>query len=83
MISENDKRLSVTDVMQNAQIVFGFTVLPENEDAAINDLIAMIDKNPPLPAANPGIPCRHGYDDNYWCARCQGKIGENWEQVTP
>jgi len=73
MISLNDKQKSARQVIEYIQAECGATFPPIGEDQ-INVLIELMDDYPPGEVLTPGVPCEHGFDDNFWCVKC----GKGW-----
>jgi hypothetical protein len=77
--SSDDIKLSARDAVKHLIHIFG--PLPaENIPAAEKLLANFLYENPPT-GPDQG-PCNHGYDNKYWCARCQGKIGEDFQSIS-
>lgn len=76
IISDNDKRLAARDACENMEKQFGLILTPYVRGATVSSFIELINKYPPDAPTVRGVKCKHGYDDNHWCPRCQGTIPE-------
>ncbi len=71
MISENDKQKSAKQVIVFIEGMYPRTRSVEEITYLENMLIELVNLYPPGEPDEPGQPCEHGFDDNFWCAECQ------------
>jgi hypothetical protein len=76
--SSNDIKLSARDVLKHFVERFG-PIPDEGVEFSEKILAQLVYENPPT-GPEEG-PCNHGYENKYWCARCQGKLDENFRPI--
>lgn len=74
MISENDIRKSAQQIIKYMMVEFNIMKNLDEIHQLENMTIGLINDYPPGEPESPGVPCQHGFDDNFWCVVC-GKSG--------
>jgi hypothetical protein len=44
-------------------------------------MLELIEKYPPDDPDVKKGPCRHGFDESFWCSRCKGTIAEDYSAI--
>jgi len=78
--SENDTVLAIEDATRCMQTIFG-PVPREAQEKIAEMFLELLNQQPPVLSPEDQGPCVHGYENKYWCARCQGKINEDFEFI--